>query len=115
MAKFISSQLQEDRSSPKRRKVLACVVIPDYSKLLTYEIQRAELISGFKIMRNNQRRFMNCIVPKAFLNEKDYQIKMRNVEFQVDKQITRNQVSSQTAFLALDSLSSVLKLKAKFK
>lgn len=110
---LINSQLDDGMSGKKR--VLACVVIPDYSGLLKCEIERAQLITGFKILKNNKRRVLNCIVPKAFINEGEYQKKMRNVEFLVDKEITKEQIGSQTAFMALDSLRSVLKLSSKLK
>lgn len=110
---FFNCQLNEGLSG--KRKVLACVIMPDYSELLKYEIMRAELITGFKITKNQQGRFLSCILPKAFKNDREYQKKMKNIEFLVDKELTKLQIGSQSAFLVLDSLSSVLKLSSQFR
>lgn len=113
LADAVNNYLDEDGAG--KRRVLACVVMPDYSGLLTNEIKRAELISGYKILRNKPRRMMDCIVPKEYLSEKEYQLQMRNIEFKVDKELAKPQLASQSAFLVLDSLRSVLKLNSRFK
>lgn len=89
--------------------------MPDYSQLLAKEIKRAELIVGHKIMRGVTSKPLTWLVPNAFINEREYNRRLRKLEFRIDNELAKECGGSQTAFLALDSLSSVLKLSKILK
>ena len=106
---------QLDTDGIGKKSVLTCVVMPDYSHLLANEIKRAELISGYSIMKGVSSRPLAWLVPKSFITDSEYNKNMRKLEFNIDNVLMREVVGSQTAFMALDSLSSVLKLSKIFR
>jgi len=91
-------------------RVIAGIIIPDYSQLFQEESKLAEGITGYKIMRD-QSPFLKCLYPKEYLSDNHFKVFEATQNFKIDTCITNQIKSTHTAFVALDSLKSVLKIK----
>jgi hypothetical protein len=98
----------------KNSRVYTSVIIPDYSKQCVLEIERKELSDCYKIVRGNPP-FFKCLVGKEYYNESSYGHRMKQIDYEIDQQIMNPYVGTKTAFMSLESLDSISKLKAELE
>lgn len=90
------------------------MVIPDYSQQCTLEIERKELEDCYKIIKANPP-FLKCLVSKEFLRETDHQQRLREMDYKIDQELIKPYVGTKTAFMSLESLESIAKLKGELE
>lgn len=90
------------------------MVIPDYSAQCLLEIDRKELEDSYKIIKANPP-FLRCLVSQEYLKEADYQQRLRELDYQIDQQLIKPQMGTKTAFMSLESLESIAKLKGELE
>lgn len=98
----------------KNSRVYTSVIIPDYSKQCVLEIDRKELQDCFKIVRAHPP-FFRCLVGNEYYNESSYGHRIKEIDYQIDQQMMNPYVGSKTAFMSLESLDSISKLKAELE
>ena len=92
-------------------KVISSLIIPDLTALLEAEMLMFDTIQGYNILKT-QPPLSKCFYPKYILNEKDFILQKRKINFEIDAALSNQMKGSHTALIVLDSLSSVLKIKA---
>ena len=98
----------------KNSRVYTSVVIPDYSRQCHLEIDRRELEDSFKIVRANPP-FFKCLVAQEYYKENNYQQKLREIDHQIDHELIKPYEGTKTAFMSLESLESIAKLKGELE
>lgn len=96
----------------KNSRVYTSVVIPDYSKQCMLEIERKELDDSYKIIKTHPP-FFKCLVSEEYLKEHSYQQKLRELDYLIDEQLITPYQGTRTAFMSLESLDSIAKLKGE--
>lgn len=92
-------------------KILACIVIPDHSKLYDFERKREHVIMRYEMFRDDPPPLSWCFGSEAYLEDDAFERRIDQIDFQVDKQLTKHLKGTNTAFLLLDSLHTVLNIK----
>jgi hypothetical protein len=87
-------------------KVLACVVIPDYSRLFKLEKEREKITLRYSMFHDDPP-LLRCFANKEYLREDAFHKKMQELNYQIDKELTKPLSGSRTAFIAVDSMQSV--------
>jgi hypothetical protein len=103
-----------DPEGRSRNHVVESIIIPDHSNLLQAEIMRDNLNMTFDTLRKFPPP-IKFIVPGYYLKEEEYRKKMQQINYLSDKELCRPLKGTQTAFVVLDSLESVKKLKKAFE
>lgn len=98
----------------KNNRVYTSVVIPDYSKQCLLEIDRKELEESYKMIRSHPP-FLKCLVSKEYFKEMDHNQKLRQIDHMIDKELIRPYVGTKTAFMSLESLESIARLKGELE
>jgi hypothetical protein len=98
----------------KNSRVFTSVVIPDYSKQCLLEIDRKELEDSYKIIKSNPP-FFRCLVSQEYLKEINHQQRLRELDYQIDNELIKPQEGTKTAFMSLESLESIAKLKGELE
>ncbi len=91
-------------------KIYSSVVIPDYSKLVLLEIERDSMVSSHRIV-NEDVPLLKCLVPKHIMHKMYQNNKLKQLDYQIDLELTSNIKGTRTAFMVLDSLSSISRAK----
>lgn len=98
----------------KNSRVYTTVVIPDYSKHCVLEIERRETEEAYRIIQANPP-FLRCLVSKEYYNQNAYIQRLRDLDYQIDQHIMKPNEGSKTAFMSLESLESIAKLKGELE
>jgi hypothetical protein len=98
----------------KNSRVYTSVVIPDYSKQCVLEIERKELQESYKIIRANPP-FFKFMVSKEYYNEYSYGDQLKQLDYKIDQELMNPYIGTKTAFMSLESLDSISKLKAELE
>jgi hypothetical protein len=96
----------------KNSRVYTSVVIPDYSKQCLLEIDRKELEDSYKIIKAHPP-FFKCLVSQEYLKESNYVQKLRELDYMIDEELFKPYEGTRTAFMSLESLESIAKLKGE--
>ena len=86
------------------------MVIPDYSKLVLLEIERQEIMKKHSVVSENAP-LLKCLVPKYVLHKMYQNNKLHRLDFEIDCELATTIKGTRTAFMVLDSLSSITRLK----
>lgn len=98
----------------KNSRVYTSIVIPDYSKQCVLEIERRETEESYRLIKANPP-FFRCLVSKEYYNESAFSQKLRDLDFLIDQHIMKENEGSRTAFMSLESLESIAKLKGELE
>lgn len=98
----------------KNSRVYTSVVIPDYSRQCLLEIERRELEDAFKIVKANPP-FFKCLVSQEYYKENSYQQRLRELDHLIDHELIKPYEGTKTAFMSLESLESIAKLKGELE
>lgn len=98
----------------KNSRVYTSVVIPDYSKQCILEIERKELEDSAKLIKANPPLF-RCLVGNEYTKDVDYQQKLKEIDYKIDLELVKPQEGTRTAFMSLESLESIAKLKGELE
>lgn len=90
------------------------VVIPDFSKQCVLEIDRKETEESYRLIKSNPP-FFRCLVSKEYYNESAFFQRLRELDFQIDEHLMKENEGSRTAFMSLESLESIAKLKGELE
>lgn len=91
-------------------RIYSSVVIPDYSKLVLLEIERQNIVKTHSVVSENVP-LLKCLVPKYILHKMYQNNKLNKLDFQIDCELATNIKGTRTAFVVLDSMSSITRLK----
>lgn len=90
--------------------VLSCVIIPDYNRLYKLEQERMYLLSRRNIFKHVQQPALKCFAKDSYFNDVLLGIELAQLDHRIDLEMTKAIYSSQTAFVLLDSVSTVQRL-----
>lgn len=108
---YIKKKLND---ASQNSRVFTSIIIPDFSKQTTLEIQRTEVIENFNVMKY-QKPFLSFLVPKYFKNEEDFNLKIKDLDLRMDLELIKPLMGSGTAFMTLESLYSISQLERQLK
>jgi hypothetical protein len=86
------------------------VVIPDYSKLVLLEIERKSIEKSHIIVSENPP-LLKCMVPKYIMHKLYQKRRLNELDHQIDRELVANIKGTRTAFIVLESLPSITRLK----
>ena len=93
--------------------MLKCLVIPDLTGIIEFEIERKKMQITYDIVKVRPPRLFKfkkwltcCCFPNYLASENEYEKAMRKIDYEIDLQLQKNMVGSNTAFLSLDSFST---------
>jgi hypothetical protein len=89
---------------------LFSIVNPDYSNLFELENERASIVSTYRIL-SSHAPLLKCLVPKYLLNDQALERKIQELDFLIDVELTKPTNMSRNAFIAVNSLSNVLRIQ----
>lgn len=95
------------------RKILGCIIVPDYSRLIELERDRSEVLVNFDQIEGYQPVF-RFLIPQELKTQPGFEKKLRQIEVDQDAAICTPLLGSFTAFVILDNLTAVSKLAKKF-
>lgn len=91
-------------------KILSCVILPDYSTIAKLEIEKKNLEDNYRII-SDCKPWSTFFIPKYYLHMMYLKKKLREVDYEIDKEITKQLKGSKTAFVCIESLTSISYLK----
>ncbi len=91
-------------------KVVSCVVIPDYKKLLDLENRREKVMQRYSQFHEDPPK-LKCFCSKSYLTRDHYDKEMTELDNKIDGRLCREIKVSRTAFVCVDSLQTVINLK----
>lgn len=95
------------------RKILGCIIAPDYSRLIELERDRSEVLVNFDQIEGYQPVF-RFLIPQELKTQAAFERKLRHIEVEQDATICAPLLGSFTAFVILDNLTAVTKLANRF-
>lgn len=104
-------------------QVLKCLVLPNLKGLIDLEIRRKKLITTYNIVKVRPPNFLkysrvfccDFFYPKYLREESEYERELRKIDYKIDDTLLTNTSGSSTAFLSLDSFTTVHTLMKYYK
>jgi hypothetical protein len=104
---YIKRKMQDTKD---HTRIISTVVIPDYSNLVLLEIEKDNMVTSHQIVSEDVP-LMKCLVPKHIMHKVYLNKKLLRMEFKIDLELTTSIKGTRIAFMVLDSLSSIKRLK----
>ena len=114
LTSLMQTKLNVFLSKTSSGKVLEINFIPNYNKLLKYEIEKNE-ITDLRLLITHEKPFMRCLFSSIYWSDSSMQSELERIQEKIDEITEEPVYSSGHAFICFDSLTAAYKVMKEFK
>lgn len=91
-------------------RIYSTIIVPDMAALTKLEVKKRSL-QDLKTILDGHSPLFSCLVPRELKDDILYAKKIKTIEYEIDQDIGRQYLGSKIAFMSLQSLESISKVK----
>ena len=111
---ILQTKLNYFLSRTNSGKVIDINFIPNYNKLIKYEIQKNEINDLYKLI-TNRKPFMKCLFSSIYWSDESMKAELEKIERKIQEITEEPVLSSGHAFICFDSLKAAYSIITEFK